>query len=151
VKDKPVIPRALANRDVDEAIAWYLNENAAQAALGLVDALERAYSHIARHPATGSARYALEMNLPGLRSWPLKHYPYLVFYVERGFSMSSAPTISMSGGYCTLSGIFPRGCWTNPRAFDGNRRRDHGQFRFQRTAIDLPCLISSCCAKTQPS
>jgi toxin ParE1/3/4 len=83
VKDKPVIPRALANRDVDEAIAWYLNENAAPAALGLVDALERAYSHIARHPATGSARYALEMNLPGLRSWPLKHYPYLVLYVER--------------------------------------------------------------------
>ena len=37
----------------------------------------------ARHPATGSARYALELNLPGLRSWPLKHYPYLVFYVER--------------------------------------------------------------------
>jgi len=61
----------------------YLDESAAQAALGLVDALERAYSHIARHPATGSARYALELNLPGLRSWPLKRYPYLVFYVER--------------------------------------------------------------------
>ncbi|OZA28064.1 MAG: plasmid stabilization protein [Hydrogenophilales bacterium 17-64-11] len=83
MKGKPVIPRALANRDIDEAIDWYLNESAAQAALGLVDALERAYSHIARHPATGSARYALELNLPGLRSWPLKHYPYLVFYVER--------------------------------------------------------------------
>ena len=82
MKDKPVIPRALANRDVDEAIAWYLNENAA-AALGLVDALERGYAHIARHPATGSTRYALELNLPGLRSWPLKAYPYLVFYVER--------------------------------------------------------------------
>jgi toxin ParE1/3/4 len=83
VKAKPVIPRALANRDVDEAIAWYLNEDAAQAALGLVDALECAYSHIARHPATGSTRYALELNLPGLRSWPMKNYPYLVFYVER--------------------------------------------------------------------
>lgn len=23
------------------------------------------------------------MNLPGLRSWPLTRYPYLVFYVER--------------------------------------------------------------------
>jgi toxin ParE1/3/4 len=79
---KSVIPRALANRDVDEAIAWYLNENAPQAALGLIDALERAYAHIARHPATGSSRYAHELNLPGLRSWPLKNYPHLVFYVE---------------------------------------------------------------------
>ena len=24
-----------------------------------------------------------ELNLPGLRSWPLTHYPYLVFYLER--------------------------------------------------------------------
>ena len=79
---KPVIPRVLANRDVDEAIDWYLSENAAQAALGLIDALEHAYTHIARHPATGSTRYAHELNLPGLRSWPLKNYPYLVFYVE---------------------------------------------------------------------
>jgi toxin ParE1/3/4 len=23
------------------------------------------------------------LNLPGLRSWPLTRYPYLVFYVER--------------------------------------------------------------------
>ena len=79
---RPVIPRALANRDIDEAIDWYLSENAPQAALGLIDALEHAYAHIARHPATGSARYAHELNLPGLRSRPLKNYPYLVFYVE---------------------------------------------------------------------
>ena len=83
MKVKPVIPRALAKRDADEAVAGYLDENAAQAALGLVDALEQAYAHIARHPATGSMRYALELNLPGLRSWPLKNYPYLIFYVER--------------------------------------------------------------------
>lgn len=82
MKIKPVIPRALAKRDVDEAITWYLDEHAVQAALGLVDALEQAYAHIARHPSTGSMRYALELNLPGLRSWPLKNYPYLIFYVE---------------------------------------------------------------------
>jgi toxin ParE1/3/4 len=79
---KPVIPRALANRDVEDAIDWYLSENSPQAALGLIEALEQAYSHIARHPATGSTRYAHELNLPGLRSWPLKKYPHLVFYVE---------------------------------------------------------------------
>ena len=83
MKTKPVIPRALTNRDVDDAIAWYLNENAPQAALGLVDALEQAYAQIARHPALGPTRHGYELNLPGLRSWRLKRYPYLVFYVER--------------------------------------------------------------------
>jgi toxin ParE1/3/4 len=28
-------------------------------------------------------RYAHELDLPGLRSWALSRYPYLVFYVER--------------------------------------------------------------------
>ncbi len=80
---KPVVPRELANRDIDDAIAYYLSENAKQAALGFLDALEQAYAHIARHPATGSPRYAHALNLPGLRFWPLNHYPHLVFYVER--------------------------------------------------------------------
>jgi toxin ParE1/3/4 len=83
VKAKPVIPRLLACRDVDEAIGYYLDEGADEAALGFVDALEQAYTHISRHPGTGSPRYAHELNLPGLRSWPLTRYPYLVFYVER--------------------------------------------------------------------
>lgn len=85
---RPVIPRALANRDVDEAIAWYLSENAPQAALGLINTLEQAYSRMARHPATGSTRYAHELNLAGLRSWPLKNCPYLVFYVEQADSIN---------------------------------------------------------------
>lgn len=83
MKAKTVIPRVLACRDVDEAIGYYLDEGADEAALGFVDALEQAYTHISRHPGTGSPRYAHELNLPGLRSWPLTHYPYLVFYVER--------------------------------------------------------------------
>lgn len=82
-RTKPVWPRALANRDVDEAIAHYVNEGAQQAALGFIDALEQAFGHIGRHPATGSSRYAHELSLPGLRFWPLTHYPHLVFYIER--------------------------------------------------------------------
>lgn len=80
---KPVIPRERAARDVDEAISYYLAEAAVEAALGFIDALEQGYSHIGRHAATGSPRYAHELDLPGLRSWPLKQYPYLIFYVER--------------------------------------------------------------------
>ena len=83
MKVKPIVPRAQAHRDVEDAVAHCLAEKAEAAALGFIDALENAYGHIGRHPATGSPRYAHEWNLPGLRSWPLTRYPYLVFYVER--------------------------------------------------------------------
>jgi toxin ParE1/3/4 len=83
LKVKPVIARELAKRDVDEAIAYYLGDDAEQAARGFVDALEQAFAHISQHPASGSPRYAHELNLPGLRCWPLTRYPHLVFYVER--------------------------------------------------------------------
>ena len=82
-KTKPVVPRERANRDVDAAVAYYLGEQADAAAWGFIDALEQTYTHLARYPATGSPRYAHELQLPGLRVWPLRRYPYLVFYVER--------------------------------------------------------------------
>ncbi|WP_310449038.1 type II toxin-antitoxin system RelE/ParE family toxin [Sulfuritalea sp.] len=59
-----------------------MDEGADQAALSFIDALERAYTHIGRHPASGSPRYAHELNLPGLRFWPLTRFPHLVFYFE---------------------------------------------------------------------
>jgi toxin ParE1/3/4 len=83
VKPKQVVPRERADRDVNEAIDFYLSENAPEAALGFIDALEQAYRHIGRHPETGSSRYAVELSLPGLRFWTLKKYPHLVFYLER--------------------------------------------------------------------
>ena len=80
---KPVVPRAQAARDVDAVLVYYLEQGAVDAALGFIDALEEAYSHIGRHPATGSPRYAHELNLPDLRFWLVPGYPYVVFYVER--------------------------------------------------------------------
>ena len=82
MRARPVIPHEQANRDIDETLGYYLNEGADAAALDFIDALEQAYAHIARHPATGSMQYAHELNLPGLRIWPMKRFPYLVFYVE---------------------------------------------------------------------
>ena len=83
MKARPVIPRQQANRDIDDAIAFYLGEGAQQAALDFIDALEQAYNHIGRGPASGSPRYAHELNLPGLRCWPLNRFPYLIFYMEQ--------------------------------------------------------------------
>jgi toxin ParE1/3/4 len=84
VKATRVALREAAVRDVDAAVAYYLREGAGAAALGFIDALERACAAIGRHPAAGSTRYAHELDLPGLRCWRLRRYPYLVFYVERG-------------------------------------------------------------------
>ena len=78
---KPVLLRQRAVRDADEALEYYFAEGGRSAALGFVGALEKAYAHIARYPDSGSLRYAHDLNLPGLRSWPLKRFPYLVFYV----------------------------------------------------------------------
>jgi len=80
--DKPVILQVRAEQDVNDALAYYLNEAARHAALGFIDALEHAYRHIARHPDSGSPRYDHELKLSGLRHWPLQRYPYMVFYIE---------------------------------------------------------------------
>ena len=88
---KAVIPRELANQDVDEAIDHYLGEGAEQAALRFVDDLEKAYTHISRQSASGSPRYAHELNLPGLRFWPLTRLPVATIDHSMPFSSSTAP------------------------------------------------------------
>lgn len=82
MNSKPVIPRELANQDVEAALAHYLETASPAVALGFIDSLESACGRLARTPAAGSMRYAHELDLPGLRFWPLQRYPYLVFYVE---------------------------------------------------------------------
>ena len=79
---KPVIPRDAARRDVDDAIAHYLTTAGENAALGFIAALQAAYRRIARHPGIGSPRHGHETGIDGLRSWPLRRYPYLVFYCD---------------------------------------------------------------------
>lgn len=78
---KPLVRRRRADRDVQEAVDYYL-QNAPEYALAFIDALEQAYRRIQRQPGTGSPRYAHELNLPGLRFWGCKRFPYLVFYFE---------------------------------------------------------------------
>jgi toxin ParE1/3/4 len=80
---KPVIPRSQADRDVRQALEYYLGQGALGAATKFIAALEAAYTQIARQPQAGSPRYGHELNLPGLRFVPLHGFPHLVFYVER--------------------------------------------------------------------
>ncbi|MDZ4201153.1 MAG: type II toxin-antitoxin system RelE/ParE family toxin [Gallionella sp.] len=78
---KPLVRHERADEDVRGAIQ-YLLENAPASALDFVDVLEQTFLQIQRHPAMGSPRYAHELNLPDLRFWPCKGFPYLVFYFE---------------------------------------------------------------------
>ena len=83
MKRKPVIPRALALQDVDDAVTYLMQQQATDAALKLIDNLEVAYAYISKNAATGSTRYAHALDLPGLRTWPITGHPYLIFYVEQ--------------------------------------------------------------------
>lgn len=80
---KSVVLRERAERDIDEAVHHYLTEASTEIASGFIDALEEAYRHIGGHPASGSPRLAQELAIPGLRSWRLQRYPFLLLYLER--------------------------------------------------------------------
>ncbi|RQP24380.1 type II toxin-antitoxin system RelE/ParE family toxin [Piscinibacter terrae] len=78
---KPLVRLQRAEEDVVAALE-YLLEEAPHSASNFVDSLEQAYRHIQRAPATGSPRFAHELNVPGLRSWQCRKFPYVVFYME---------------------------------------------------------------------
>ena len=82
---KPVIPRKQARQDVEDAIDYYVLTAGADVALRFVDSLEQTYRAVATRPATGSPRYAQELDLPGLRSRNLRRFPYVVFYIEQTY------------------------------------------------------------------
>jgi toxin ParE1/3/4 len=79
---KPVIASRQALRDIDDALFHYIAEAGDAVALRFVDALDKAFGLLSRQPGIGSPRYAHELNLPGLRSWPLSGFPYLLLYME---------------------------------------------------------------------
>lgn len=78
----PVIPRRLATQDLRDAAAHYAGEVDSATALRFIDAVEQAFALIARQSAVGSPRYAVELDLAGLRALPVEHFPYLIFYLE---------------------------------------------------------------------
>jgi toxin ParE1/3/4 len=82
VSEKPVLLRELARRDVESAVEYYVRVAGPDVALTFIEALP-AYRTLAERPALGSPRYAQELVIPGLRSFAVKGFPHLVFYIER--------------------------------------------------------------------
>ena len=80
---KLVVLRERAAQDVEQAVDHYVREAGEAVAAGFVDMLEACLRVIGGQPAIGSLRYAHELDLPGVRAFPLQRYPYLAFYVEQ--------------------------------------------------------------------
>lgn len=78
MKLPPIALRRRAQDDIDDALRHYLDEGGVELALRFIDALETAFAHLRNR----SPRYASLLDLPGLRTWPLQRFPYLLFYVE---------------------------------------------------------------------
>jgi toxin ParE1/3/4 len=74
--------RAHARRDVEAAGAYYAREAGGDVESTFYIALDRAVTLLRREPDAGSLRWSHDANLTGLRSWPLKGFPYLVFYTH---------------------------------------------------------------------
>lgn len=79
---KPVFVLPQAEREIRQTTAHYRVEGGDPLALRWAEAVSAALRHISAHPQTGSVRYAMQLNLAGLRFWPVKKFPYLVFYIE---------------------------------------------------------------------
>ena len=71
-----------ARRDAGAIARRYRAEAGETVALDFARELAAAVDHVARQPASGSPRYAEVVGIAGLRQWPVRGFPYLLFYVE---------------------------------------------------------------------
>lgn len=78
-----VVPRRLATQDLRDTAAHYAVEVDAATAHRFVDAAQQAFTLIGRQPRIGSPRYAVELDWPGLRTHPVRRFPYFIFYLEQ--------------------------------------------------------------------
>lgn len=80
---KVIFRRRRANDDIETAIAYYLGEAGSKVASDFINQLEKALNNISRQPTAGSPRYGHELRIRGLRQWPMRRFPYLIFYLVK--------------------------------------------------------------------
>ncbi len=71
-----------ADGDVRDAIAHYAAEAGEQVATGFRQALKDAVELLARFPEIGATTLGSATSRPGMRTWPLSDFPYLVVYEQ---------------------------------------------------------------------
>ncbi len=79
---KRVIPRLVAENDLDNAFNYYLDNAGAKVAEDFAIDFARTARLISEFPALGSPRYSFDTGLEKIRFWSMKKFPYLIFYTE---------------------------------------------------------------------
>ncbi|MFP5578434.1 MAG: type II toxin-antitoxin system RelE/ParE family toxin [Acidimicrobiia bacterium] len=80
--DKPIRLRTLAAADLEDAAIYYRDNAGEQTALGFLDEVQAAFKLISSGPGTGSLRCSYDLDIPGLRAFPITRFDHAVFYVE---------------------------------------------------------------------
>lgn len=78
-----LVLRQAAERDIESGFTHYIEQANVDVATAFVEAVDVALHHITHFPGTGSPRYGELFDTPGLRSWLLSRFPFVLFYVER--------------------------------------------------------------------
>ena len=82
MKWRRAVPRPQADRDVDSALTYYATDNP-KVARDFLKELQHSLVTIGEMPSIGSKRFAGSLNIPGLRVFPMTHFPFIIFYSER--------------------------------------------------------------------
>jgi toxin ParE1/3/4 len=80
----PVFRRPRADTDLLEAVLWLRDQASRAVAVELVDRVEEALALLSRHPLAGSGLGGVRLGIPGLRSLPVQHPPYVLFHLAAG-------------------------------------------------------------------
>jgi toxin ParE1/3/4 len=80
---KPAILRPQAFLDQQAEARYYRDKAGARTAVKLVHAANAALDQIELEPGIGSPALGSRLEIPGLRTWKLKKFPLLCFYLER--------------------------------------------------------------------
>lgn len=80
--NKPIRLRALAAADLEDATSYYRDHAGEETALSFIDEVQAAFGLISSGPGIGSLRYSYDLDIPGLRAFPIKRFGHAVFYVE---------------------------------------------------------------------
>lgn len=80
--DKPIRLRTLAAADLEDATSYYRDHADEHTALAFLDEVQAALGLISSGPGIGSLRYSYDLDIPGLRAFPIQRFDHAVFYVE---------------------------------------------------------------------
>lgn len=79
---KPIDWAKSASRDVEDAAFYYVEQSGEALSLEFADTLQDAVQRIQEMPEIGSLRFSAALEVEGLRVWPLKRFPYTLYYME---------------------------------------------------------------------